>query len=203
MKNTKILLSGLMIGALIFSGCTPIKPIPLTNKKQFSGKQLAIKQAKEESNEPFISTAGQTVGGAVGGFLGVLIVAAMDNAGEHGKMNVTPSNYLSQQLAPLVAKKMHMKYAGYNTNNANYILYVKTPVWSVSDHNASGVGLYMNNIISLEPKSGGDSLWRVICKYQPTHFSTLEKYKANGGALMKKQTQEALNKCIRKVRSKL
>jgi len=203
MNRNKILASCLTIGALLLSGCTPIKPIPLTNKKPLIGKHLAIKQIKEETNEPYISTSGQMVGGAIGGFLGVLIVSAMDNAGEHGKVDVTPSNYLSKRLAPRVAKKMRMKYTGYNTSTANYILNVKTPVWSVSDHNASGVGLYMNNIISLEPKSGGKSLWRVLCKYQPAHFSTLEKYKANGGALMKKQTQEALNKCIRKVRSKL
>lgn len=220
-RNRLIIISLILIG-LMFSACAP-KTITLNSqlKNNFENKTITFTN-REGPLEPNVMTHTRAIdlSGMVG-LLGSLTIALFDNDKNY-KVNKVPSLYINNKLIQELTTKYNMKHIKNNTMthttsvdelirqypNSDYILDNTTTYWMIIYYPTHWTTYTVNlfNVMKLIDTKNAKIVAQKICQYQPKYKDNMPSYDemfANNGALIKKETQKALDYCIEDFKSLL
>lgn len=216
----KIILT-ILISVFIFTGCSLKKVNIKTNGEStntLKGKTFTFVK-REKPISPIVQTPSKAIlAGLTGGIGAAAIYYDRTSNNEEEKYKHVPAYYINSNLKDLLVNKYGMKYVHLeNLVNSNdiddfiesykdvdYILDSNDLLWSVLYyplHWKTYYVWYANNLKFIDTKKR-KVIGSGTCEYKPEYSESMPSYDemfANDGKVLKMQTNEALEKCLKEL----
>jgi len=214
--------ASVFIFAFLLLGCSP-KTIVMTDvtKQNISNKTFSFTNRSKPAS-PFVMTPSKAlVGGLTGGIGAAIMVATDDNMNEEN-VTKTPSSYLNAKLVKTLTQDYKLTLVENNKmidtqdidkiiaqySGVDYILDNHTYFWQVV-YFPTHFGTYrvmLYNTMKLIDTKDKKVIAQTVCEYNPDYADDMPTYDQmfeNDNLILKRQTKEALDKCLTKIKSEI